>query len=85
MPHTFVDGNCGAPYPGGYFTIECWNDDCGIQVTLSEKRRTDLKGMTHAEAEIAIWPEIHAIWNRRANACAVSSGDGEANESKLKS
>ena len=66
-PLAYVDDNCGAPYPGGYFTIECENEDCAVNSCLSEKRRTYLQGMTHDEAEAAIWPEIIAKWNIRQN------------------
>ena len=56
-----------APYPGGHFEICCENDDCAVGPCLSEKRRTDLAGMTHAEAETSIWPELIAKWNLRHN------------------
>lgn len=57
----------GAPYPGGYFEICCENEDCAVGPCLSEKRRTDLVGMTHTEAEASIWPELIAKWNLRHN------------------
>lgn len=57
----------GAPYPGGYFEICCENDACAVGPCLSEKRRTDLEGMTQAEAEFSIWPELIAKWNIRHN------------------
>jgi len=55
----------GAPYPGGYFEICCENDACAVSPCLSEKRRTDLPGITHDEAEASIWPELIAKWNLR--------------------
>jgi hypothetical protein len=58
-------GDPGAPYPGGYFTIECLNKECNIEVCLSVKKRTDLEGMTYLEAREQIWPEIISKWNAR--------------------
>ena len=55
----------GAPHPGGYFEIWCDNEDCPANANVCEKRRTDLKGMTHQKAEKAIWPEIIQMWNTR--------------------
>ena len=66
-PARYLDTHCGAPYPGGYFTIECQNDACPAEVNVCEKRKTDLKGMTHDEAEQVIWPEVIALWNFRHN------------------
>lgn len=53
-------GDPGAPYPGGYFTIECINQDCPCEVNVSIKRRTDKEG-----AEVAAWEEALAMWNTR--------------------
>jgi len=64
IPRAYV-GNCGAPYPGGYFEIACVNDACHVAPCFSEKRRTDLIGMTHDEAEAHLWPEMIAKWNLR--------------------
>ena len=57
----------GAPYPGGYFEICCENEDCAVGPCLSEKRRTDLAGMTWQEAQASIWPELVVKWNTRVN------------------
>ena len=63
-PNRFI-ADAGAPYPGGHFEICCENEECSVGPCLSEKRRTDLKGKTHAEAEDLIWIELIAKWNIR--------------------
>lgn len=65
QPSAYV-GDPGAPFAGGYFTIECPNTECPVEACVSLKRRTDLPEMTHQEAEESIWPTVRAIWNRRA-------------------